>query len=426
MSTNQTIVAPSRVGPFAFRGTVGSGAFSVVKLAFHEELKQFFACKIVPRNRLSIDNLEEHFEVEIRINQQMHHPGIVQIVDLRKDDINYYIFMEFCPNGELFRYIVERQRLSESEAALLLRQVLDAINYVHSLGVAHRDLKPENLLLDPVGHLKISDFGLSRFVGRNGLVNTPCGSPCYASPECLSGHAYDGRKSDIWSIGVILFAMVTGQLPWTKRNQAQLFNQIKQGDYVIPTYLSEPCKDLIARLLTVDTNQRITMEEALKHPWLQNVQDDSSREDESFFTIVSLKTVDKFFEKVDFSSCDSETIPERLEQNASFKTINFGQVVKSITTKKGLPALKMRSRGYSVMQSLNAKHSGPVLQTPPSTASFGFMPVPYNKSSNSTTDDLNAGSTPKPTRTAPHPIVGAPKIMVPQRPVPKASWVTLK
>ncbi|OHT02728.1 CAMK family protein kinase [Tritrichomonas foetus] len=299
MSLNQTIVAPSIIGPYTFRGTVGTGAFSVVKLSFNRDIKEFFACKIVPRNRLSDDDLESRFESEIRINQQMHHSGVVQIVDLLKDDLNYYIFMEFCPNGELFKYIIEKQRLTEPEAGIFMYQFLDAIKYVHSLGVAHRDLKPENLLLDPNGRLKISDFGLSKFVGQSGIVDTPCGSPCYASPECLSGSSYDGRMSDLWSIGVILFAMVTGQLPWTKRNQAQLFNQIRHGEYTIPNYLSEDCQDLIRRLMTVDVNQRITVEEALNHPWIKQFGNlaDECQDTQQNFQIVSLKKVDRFFEK---------------------------------------------------------------------------------------------------------------------------------
>lgn len=153
--------------------------------------------------------------------------------------------------------------------------------------------------------MKISDFGLSKFVGNSGIVETPCGSPCYASPECLSGHGYDGRISDVWSIGVIMFAMVTGQLPWTKRNQTQLFNQIRKGDYKIPSFLSEECKDLIRRLMTVDVSQRITIEEALNHPWFKNHKISSCNEASeqlnsvsnisTQFELVSLIKVDLFF-----------------------------------------------------------------------------------------------------------------------------------
>ena len=332
MSNLQTIIAPSHIGPYSFRGTVGEGAFSVVKLAFHEELHQYFACKIVPRNRVISQDLEERFEIEIRVNQQLHHPGIVQIIDLLKDDMNYYIFMEFCPNGELFRYIIDRQRLSEPEAQVIFLEILDALRYLHVVGVAHRDLKPENLLLDPTGHIKISDFGLSRFVGPGGMVSTPCGSPCYASPECLSGDPYDGRNSDIWSLGVILYAMVTGQLPWTKRNQTQLFNQIKKGEYTIPRFLSQNCKNIIKGLLCVDLSQRLTIDETLNHPWMSDVQAQKSLFENGIIPlkIVSLKQVDAFFDR---------TIPELdidLNLNKripSTKSFQINSIVKLLNIK---------------------------------------------------------------------------------------------
>ncbi|OHT09247.1 CAMK family protein kinase [Tritrichomonas foetus] len=348
MSLNQTIVAPSRIGNFIFKGTVGSGAFSVVKLSYHIELKEFFACKIVPRNRINTDDLEQRFESEIRINQQMHHQGVVQIVDLLRDDMNYYIFMEFCPNGELFKYIVDRSRLSEPEAAHFMFQFLDAINYVHSLGVAHRDLKPENLLLDPSGRLKISDFGLSKFVGASGIVSTPCGSPCYASPECLSGTSYDGRKSDIWSIGVIMFAMVTGQLPWTKRNQAQLFNQIRRGDYIIPDFLSLDCRELLSKLLTVDASERISIQDALDHSWIKRHVGSDISDLQNSFTLVSLKKVDQFFDNTVYH--DASVEKENIEGPLSQRNISFNSATRAITLKNVFPSAPSRARGANLSQ----------------------------------------------------------------------------
>lgn len=343
MSSVQTIIAPSRVGPFHFRGTVGEGAFSVVKLSYHEELQQFFACKIVPRNRMNNKELMDRFEIEIRINQQIHHPGIVQIVDLLKDDLNFYIFMEFCPNGELFKYIVERQRLPEPEAQVFLLQLLEALNYVHGMGVTHRDLKPENVLFDQVGHIKISDFGLARFVGKNNLVSTPCGSPCYASPECLSGRPYDGKTTDVWSLGVILFAMVTGQLPWTKRNQAQLFSQIKRGDYIIPDYLSDECKDLISQMLTVDPSKRITIKEALDHPWVKSTVDEIVIQQQNF-SIVSLKKVDGFFNDESIFADLNKEEKENIEKQLSTLNLNIGKIVKEISSKKAILSPVKRRR----------------------------------------------------------------------------------
>jgi len=289
-----TITIPPRIGPYRMRGMIGEGAFSVVRLVHQEEQNTYYACKIVPKNRLATPNLKKRFEIEIRVDQQMNHPNIVRLFDILKDVSNYYIIMEFCPSGELFQYIVDNGKLSENESKVKIVQILQAVQYFHSKGISHRDLKPENILLDQFGNIKISDFGLSRYVDAYGLASTPCGSPCYASPECLSGKDYDARKSDVWSCGVILYAMVTGKLPWTKRNQAQLFEQIREGEYIIPPFLSNDCAQFIRGLMTVDNQKRMTIDEALSHPFLSSIHSLPPFDvfDRNY---VSLKRIDRFF-----------------------------------------------------------------------------------------------------------------------------------
>jgi serine/threonine protein kinase len=263
--------SPHSIGPYILKGMIGEGASSMVRLAILAGTNTYYACKIVPKSQLSLRNLDARFDCEIRVAQLLHHAGVVQLVDLLQDDANYYVLMEFCPGGELFETILEKHHLSEPEGQILIRHILEALRHLHQIGICHRDLKPENILLDANGFPKLSDFGLSRFVADDGLVTTPCGSPCYASPECISGLVYDGRKSDIWSVGVIMYAMLTGQLPWTKRNQQQLFEQIRKGDFSIPGYLSDPCRHLIQSLMTVDVGLRISIDAALAHPWLSHV-----------------------------------------------------------------------------------------------------------------------------------------------------------
>jgi serine/threonine protein kinase len=258
---------PSRIGPYELRGAIGEGSFSLVKLAYHTEVNAYFACKVLNRRFLRDQSLLARFESEIRVHQQLHHPSIVKLADLLEDSENYYVFLEFCAGGELFQYILQRGKLSEGEAKPLIKQILEGVRHLHVIGVSHRDLKPENLLLSGLGDMKISDFGLSRFVGSDGLVETPCGSPCYASPECLSGVAYNGRTTDCWSAGVVLFKLVTGQLPLTKRNQRQLFDEIRSGMFTIPPTIGRACQGLIRGLMTVDPAMRLTAERALQHPF---------------------------------------------------------------------------------------------------------------------------------------------------------------
>lgn len=293
MQQLEDVVTPQFIDHYEFKGTIGKGSFSVVKMIADTVTGQLFAAKVVPRAQLGAANLAERFESEIRIIQQLRHPGIVQLYDLLKDDNNFYIIMELCSNGELFQQILENQRLSELESKYYMKQILEALSYIHNLGICHRDIKPENILIDEFNHAKISDFGLSRFVTSAGLAKTPCGSPCYASPECIRGGSYDGRKSDMWSCGVVCFAMLTGQLPWTKRNQTQLFEQIARADFIIPTYVSEPARRFIRALMDPNPELRLDVEQALHHQWI--VAAPSSTMETNHNLSVSLRQVDRFF-----------------------------------------------------------------------------------------------------------------------------------
>ena len=349
-SISSSIITPKKLGPYVFRGTIGEGSFSVVKLVYHEEQKNYYACKIVPFSLLKEPNLIAQFEAEIRINQQLYHPSIAQIVDLLKNDKYYFIIMEFCNNGELFNFIVERQGLKEERAASFLYQILSGLQFVHNQSIAHRDLKPENLLLDHEFKIKISDFGLSKFVDRKGLCSTPCGSPCYASPECLSGQKYDGRKSDLWSVGVILYAMVTGRLPWTKRNQKQLFEQIKRGEYKIPQGISQSCQNLISGFMTVDPKQRLTIKQALKSDFFSQIDDVNY----SFLRTVpflSLKRVDIFF-----SRDDNEKPVIYMKRTRSAYGKDFSKTLKCISqNSKHVVRLKPRARSPSKSNQNNSQ-----------------------------------------------------------------------
>ena len=303
------VKTPAQVGPYTLRGTIGEGSFSVVKLCYHAQEAKYYACKVVPKKRIIANKLEKSFESEIRIDQQLHHPGIVGLIEILQDAANYYLVMEFCPKGELFQYIVDRKKLSEDEAKNLILQIMDAVKYLHSIGVLHRDLKPENILVDQSCHLKISDFGLSKFVGKSCLVSTPCGSPCYASPECISGKPYNGKTNDVWSVGVIFLSLLTQRYPFfCGKTDAQNLCQIaailgsrslvaaaaelglkvqfpswvsESGvnwqDLVLglnPThrdkYVDDNAYDLLSRLLDPSPKRRITAAEALAHPFLQN------------------------------------------------------------------------------------------------------------------------------------------------------------
>lgn len=180
-----------------------------------------------------------------------------------------YLF-KYCPGGELFDYIVAKDRLSESEARFFFRQIIAALAYIHSKGYAHRDLKPENLLLDDNQCLKLIDFGLCAKPkgGMENLLSTCCGSPAYAAPELICGKSYLGAEADLWSMGVLLYALLCGYLPFDDDNINLLYKKIQNGKYELPAWLSQDSINLLNDLLQTDPKRRITMQQLVFHPWV--------------------------------------------------------------------------------------------------------------------------------------------------------------
>lgn len=183
-----------------------------------------------------------------------------------------YLIMEYCSGGELFQHIVKQRKLQEEEACKIFCQILSGVEYIHKLGVCHRDLKPENLLLDHNNNIKLVDFGLSNLYKEGEQLKTACGSPCYAAPEMIKGEKYHGLGADIWSSGVILYAMVCGYLPFEDQNTKKLYQKILKADFKLPETLSDQCKDIIEKILNPDPTTRLTIEQIRSHPWFNIIK----------------------------------------------------------------------------------------------------------------------------------------------------------
>ena len=174
---------------------------------------------------------------------------------------------EYVSKGELFDYIVKKQRLEETEACKFFQQIISGIQYLKELGIVHRDMKPENLLLDQNGQIKLVDFGLSNTYEPGQTLKTACGSPCYAAPEMIAGKEYHGAQVDVWSCGVILFAMVCGYLPFEDPDTNKLYKKILDGKFEIPTWVSESCQDLMNRILENNPDKRMDTDQIMDHEW---------------------------------------------------------------------------------------------------------------------------------------------------------------
>ena len=214
--------------------------------------------------------MEEKVQREINILHLCTHPHIIRLYEVVDTPTDIFLVNEYVSGGELFDYIVSKGRLSADEARNFFHQIISGVEYCHFQKIVHRDLKPENLLLDANKNIKLADFGLSNLMRDGEFLRTSCGSPNYAAPEVISGHLYAGPEVDVWSCGVILYALLCGSLPFDDESIPNLFKKIKSGMYSLPTHLSQLAKNLIPRMLEVDPMKRITIAEIRMHPWFQH------------------------------------------------------------------------------------------------------------------------------------------------------------
>ncbi|KAK8457360.1 hypothetical protein SEVIR_3G173000v4 [Setaria viridis] len=249
--------------------TLGIGSFGKVKIAEHILTGHKVAIKILNRRKIRSMEMEEKVKREIKILRLFMHPHIIRLYEVIDTPADIYVVMEYVKSGELFDYIVEKGRLHEEEARRFFQQIISGVEYCHRNMVVHRDLKPENLLLDSKCNVKIADFGLSNVMRDGHFLKTSCGSPNYAAPEVISGKLYAGPEVDVWSCGVILYALLCGTLPFDDENIPNLFKKIKGGIYTLPSHLSPSARDLIPRMLVVDPMKRITIREIREHVWFK-------------------------------------------------------------------------------------------------------------------------------------------------------------
>eukprot|EP00049_Salpingoeca_infusionum_P000752 m.42173 g.42173 ORF g.42173 m.42173 type:complete len:588 (-) comp10653_c0_seq3:575-2338(-) len=248
--------------------TIGDGGFARVKLARHRVTGIRVAVKMIDKATLIKKNELFRAANEIAALQLLKHKNIAKLFQVLESKTKVYLVMEHMPAGELFDYIVAQGRIArESDAKKLFRQIVSAVAFCHQEGFAHRDLKPENMLFDEQKTLKLIDFGLVSMPGTD-FTQTSCGSANYAAPEVINGAQYASTGADIWSLGIILYAMLCGVLPFDNPDLRTLGSLIRAGKYSEPAFLSGEAKDLISKLLQVDPNKRIKMPDLLQHPWI--------------------------------------------------------------------------------------------------------------------------------------------------------------
>ncbi|KAK5459837.1 serine/threonine-protein kinase gin4 [Exophiala xenobiotica] len=284
----------THVGPWQLGKTLGKGATGRVRLAKHAMTAQVAAVKIVSKKSAALvqsasmarmDNEDPTtmiaagprtmpfgIEREVVIMKLITHPNIINLYDIWENRGELYLVLEYVSGGELFDYVSSNGALPEGEAVRLFRQIIAGLSYCHRFNICHRDLKPENILLDSQRNIKLADFGMAALQPSGTWLNTSCGSPHYAAPEIILGQQYRGDMADIWSTGIILFAMLNGFLPFDGGTVQNTLRLVKKGEYYLPPNLSIEASDLIQRILQKRPEKRITMDHIWPHPLLRKYE----------------------------------------------------------------------------------------------------------------------------------------------------------
>ncbi|KAJ3297919.1 Map microtubule affinity-regulating kinase [Borealophlyctis nickersoniae] len=305
------------IGNYIISKTLGEGNFAKVKLAKHKLTGVEVAIKVIDKTTLDDKKLSKLYR-EVRIMKLLHHPNIVKLYEVIETKHTVFLVMEYSAGGELYDYLVVHGRMKEKEARAKFRQILSAVSYCHKKRVIHRDLKAENLLLDANLDIKIADFGFSNLYDPDSKLDTFCGSPPYAAPELFQGRRYTGPEVDIWSLGVILYVLTTGCLPFDGKNLQEMRESVCRGKYRIPFYLSDSCEKLLRKFLIRDPYKRSGLEMLIDDPWINEGYSDSPiasdlsqrvEEDESIIKLMEQKY-----------KIDRETIVQGLRENVYDET----------------------------------------------------------------------------------------------------------
>ncbi|XP_077962572.1 serine/threonine-protein kinase MARK2 isoform X16 [Gasterosteus aculeatus] len=258
------------IGNYRLLKTIGKGNFAKVKLARHVLTGKEVAVKIIDKTQLNSSSLQKLFR-EVRIMKMLNHPNIVKLFEVIETEKTLYLVMEYASGGEVFDYLVAHGRMKEKEARAKFRQIVSAVQYCHQKCIVHRDLKAENLLLDADMNIKIADFGFSNEFTLGNKLDTFCGSPPYAAPELFQGKKYDGPEVDVWSLGVILYTLVSGSLPFDGQNLKELRERVLRGKYRIPFYMSTDCENLLKKFLILNPSKRGSLEQQIMRDRWMNV-----------------------------------------------------------------------------------------------------------------------------------------------------------
>eukprot|EP00992_Anisonema_acinus_P003800 TRINITY_DN14133_c0_g1_i1.p1 TRINITY_DN14133_c0_g1~~TRINITY_DN14133_c0_g1_i1.p1 ORF type:complete len:427 (-),score=110.05 TRINITY_DN14133_c0_g1_i1:88-1368(-) len=261
------------IGEYTMSRTLGKGSTAVVRLAQKRASPtEQAAIKIIDLGAIAQNaDAKKRVEREVTLLRRLQHPYLMQLYDTIDTKTHRYIILEYLPGGELFDYLMRQGgRLPMDETFKIWFQLVIAIAFLHNNRVVHRDIKMENLLLDKLGNVKLADFGMACPIPASGFLDESVGSPHYACPEIIKGSKYNGTQADVWSLGVVLYALLTSTLPFSAENQSLMFAKIKAADYKIPAELPDPAQEVLRNTIALQPQERWTLQEVQASPFFRS------------------------------------------------------------------------------------------------------------------------------------------------------------
>eukprot|EP01022_Parablepharisma_sp_SALTPOND_P008062 TRINITY_DN135136_c0_g1_i1.p1 TRINITY_DN135136_c0_g1~~TRINITY_DN135136_c0_g1_i1.p1 ORF type:complete len:1066 (-),score=121.39 TRINITY_DN135136_c0_g1_i1:164-3244(-) len=263
---------PTTIDFYRVGKLLGKGAFGKVNLGMHKLTGKLVALKAVKKEFLGDSVSKKKVMQEFSILKQIRHPHIIRLYETFESDKNIIFVIELCSGGDLLTYVRKRRRLKEHVARFVFRQILEGLSYCHNKGILHRDIKLDNVLLNGSGEIKICDFGVSKLIKKHERLTEQCGTPAYIAPEILKGKGYEGFGVDVWSAGVVLYAILHGSVPFNASEMYDLHKQVIKGKYKVKEGLSSEAVDLLSKMLELDPAKRIATDQIFQHPWMKQVE----------------------------------------------------------------------------------------------------------------------------------------------------------
>lgn len=260
---------PSMLHKYIVGPTIGRGPNSVIKYCENESTGEPFALKVMSIATLQAQNKYEMVIKEIKLTSSLRHPSILKVFDWFEENELLCVVTELCKKGTLGTFIMSVGKLTETDARVLFKSIVEGIHFLHTRNLSHRDLTVDSIMITEAGEPKICNFGCCHEIIQHQFLITQTGTPIYAAPEVIRNKPYDGKKTDSWALGLILYILITGTLPWTEKNATLLLNQITAASYSIPNYASPLLVDLLSSLIVAKPSERMLPEGILGHPWFQ-------------------------------------------------------------------------------------------------------------------------------------------------------------